>query len=291
MKLLTTTKIDLNSIFYESHEIQIKRRKRTNGKQPTVLDSFNTLDLVKYIPSCQYLIHSILKNQEIMNTDWYVNLSSKTLNKVLGNNNRDIAIQILDALAIIKINPHYLKGKFPKSYMINTSYVSDIHSIESQMTIRGDIQELIDENLDLLNNELICDIHKEVGGIDNLGKCDIHSTIGHKEAIRIEGSSKVAPYVYHTYQLKCLNQIRFNSLGATVLLNSNLSLFKKPNLIQIAINKLTHPNNLTLKRGYNSNRIFTPVNQLKRELDHSLRILRVINYIILTSQHQIYYTL
>ena len=285
MKLLTTSNIDLYSIFYEDQPLQLKLLKKKGGKQKYESKITSTVELVRFIPACQFIIDKILQSQRLYKTDWYINISSKHLDKCLGANKRYIAMQILEGLGIIIINHKYnhYKGKsFTKSYKIEDKYRGEISVIDVKDDNFSEKQLMLNNQNNYANPQIpntgeisifksdkyFIKVHEgeiDISDIKNLAYTADKGEICSKNIQNklIDNSDENTPNLSHPYQLKNLNSIIFNTQSALGYLDKYPSAGKGH--IKLQIDKLSPAENLFYSVGKKSHRVFTIVNNLKRE--------------------------
>lgn len=135
MFLLTTSKIDLDSIFNSDQKITIKLRKKSKGKQRIVVETLEINSLTTYLSACKIIITEILDIQRRLHDfTRLVNISKERFIQLIGNGNTyATALSILsDGLGIVEINHRYRYNEgggitsYPKSYIIAQQYIGEI---------------------------------------------------------------------------------------------------------------------------------------------------------------------
>ncbi|MFN8313946.1 MAG: hypothetical protein U0289_14160 [Cyclobacteriaceae bacterium] len=296
MKLLKHSKIDLEKIFNSDQQINVKLRRKVDGKQvyeilPTRLDS-----ITKYLPYCYYIINQIIEYQLLRKHNWYIDMSSKHINQKINSDNRYSAISILVALGVIDANDHYnhcgaFGHAFCKSFKIASQYTGDI--VEFEMDIRlvtskkakanNIIQSsVIDQKCIQGTDSVGCDTFdhysKANGNIETLKECDtLESNLISSIPFNSNDNEGMLIPFYHTdYQLKNLKNINYDSKAAFELLeyqraNNLIELNKKnrSNLasdyqrIKLQIEKIVNKS-VDFSIG-NTGRVTTTVNQINAE--------------------------
>lgn len=222
MKLNASTKINFDLIFNTDQTITTKLLVKTSGKQHFKEKTVSLSSLKNYIPACQYIIHRILESQQQTNTDWYVNLPTKGIDKIIGATKRFVAINLLHDLGIIRINHHYNSSgyqtrKFSKSYLINPLYTGgEIHHIE--VHFKGEIHQT-----DVHNNAL--------SNLETHNKGEIHQGNVHDDILTNHNTSNtpvVSTPIHILYQLKNLCRIG----------DCKLSVGTKTNRVFTSINRM-----------------------------------------------------
>jgi len=144
VKLLTTKKIDFDTIFKSDEIINAKLRIKKNGKHRYSIKEVPLSSLVLYEKPCKIFIDQILRKQLSKRNNWYIPIHSKVLDILLGSSkNRTIVEYLLfHVLHIIDINQKAnfsgtFKKKFTRSFIINDEYHDELKEIE----VDGDLPE------------------------------------------------------------------------------------------------------------------------------------------------------
>lgn len=142
MKLLTTSKIDLDQLFKSDQQVTFKYFSKGYTKTKEI--TLSSVDK-SYIHDCQLIIDAILSRQQrLRNFNQYINLNSRTLDQLIKSEKRKKSAMFLleHGLGIIEVNHKYkFKGgivdRFSKSYIVAEPYKGDCIYIDVNSSTEG----------------------------------------------------------------------------------------------------------------------------------------------------------
>lgn len=97
----------------------IKNLKDYLLKSGFIKEPISQSDLL-FIDKCNWFLGAIIRKNYAFDSSFenYVNINSKTLKRILGNNYKKLVIPVLHKLNLIEINEKYSNGRFSKSYCL-----------------------------------------------------------------------------------------------------------------------------------------------------------------------------